>query len=349
LDGMIVRVDAEKAGLALMETGEVLEFDEKSFNNFSYSVYVGMKISGTAVNAVKGSLFGRLNNISYRKYQNIYKINYKRIHDILLERFKAGEIFPVKEVIKFLKQECIIPNKYSYQNSVLFLESMADILRIDYSRKTVHIIGRTADEYADAVEITEKYMGFEEFTLFQEIALRDSGFWNKRNILLMGVTSSGKTVLPILKYLVDRKKSGKRKKMLIAVPYRALAFQMHNKLNELLKNFNLDIALSTSEIVEHDMKITNGDVDIAIVIYEKIFMRVSTINNILERYDYITLDEFGIVQSKERGIKAEMILLAGNSAKRPKISIIGTPYFKWDSYIKKYNFYPIKAYSRPVP
>lgn len=219
---------------------------------------------------------------------------------------------------------------------------MADILRIDYSRKTVHIISRTADEYADALKIAEKYMGFEKFTIFQEIALRDSGFWNKRNILLMGATSSGKTILPILKYLVDRKKSGTRKKMLIAVPYRALAFQMHNKLNELLKSFGLDIALSTSEIVEHDMKITNGDVDIAIIIYEKIFMRVSTINNILERYDYITLDEFGIVQSKERGIKAEMILLAGNSAKRPKITIIGTPYFNWDSYIKNYSLYPIK-------
>ena len=345
-NGMIIQLRPEKTGLALMETGEVLEFNEKSFSKlFSGSVYVGMKISGTAKNAVKNSSFGQLHNID----RNIDRIITSKVRDVIYTRYSDGDTVPLKQIISFLKKKCIISYKYSYQDSVLFIENMTDIIKINYREKTVDIVSRISDNYAYALEIAEKNMGFEKFTVFQELALRDDNFWNQRNIFLMGATSSGKTVLPILKYLVDRKKSGTRKNMLIAVPYRALVYQMYNKLKELFKDFHLDIVLSTSEIVEHDMKITNGDVDIAIIIYEKIFMRVSTIDNVLERYDYITLDEFGIVQSEERGIKAEMVLLAGYSAKRPEITVMGTPYLKWDSYIEKYNLYPVRAYSRPVP
>lgn len=191
-----------------------------------------------------------------------------------------------------------------------------------------------------------KDKGYYSFTELQESVFKSSDFWNiKQDFFVISETSSGKTLIAEAAMLM--KKNNKRQRVLYLVPYRALASQ---KLEELTEFFGsaFKILLSTGEYRENDGVIINGEVDIAIMIYEKAFLFENIYKEFLGKYDLLILDEFGIVDSEERGIKADILFTWSKSIKDLRTIVLTTPNFDWSCYASKDRFSVVECKKRPT-
>lgn len=344
-EGTVLLFLPAKRMLIVTTDGESLECYRDSIN-----CTIGDKVKCDAVS------FPEYEKAEYGKAQNVEVIPLKiadekladRICNILSSSF-GNEPIPLSDCREALATSGIDPVSYGfYGNIALFLEQFPDKLHISYDNNTVRLadISQTFGKY----HLAEKYIkeqGYESMTLLQKRVFSDAEFWERNRFLIAGSTSSGKTVIPITKYLIKRESTKRHQKMLIAVPLRALASQMKQSMINRLEKYDLDIAISTSEYVDRDDDILNGNVDIAIVIYEKIFIFCSERENFFDRFDIVVLDELNIYRSKERGVKAEVITLKLLDY-QGELIMLGTPHCQWELHTKKYNLYPIKIFSRPV-
>ncbi len=270
------------------------------------------------------------------------------VPDILCTKFGFSTV-PINEAVDWLNSNGIFPEKWrDFINMHLYFERFSERIHVDTKNDSIDIIdfSHCNAKYNEACEILKR-QGYESPTLLQKRVFSDVGFWENKRLLIMGSTSSGKTAVPLTKYLMERNSSKENLKMLIAVPQRALANQQEQSLKKKLESFGLDIAVSTSELIKNDMRIKKGNVDIALVIYEKIYIFVAEEPNFLSRYDYVVFDELNIYQSEERGAKAEILNLklleSGNN-----VILLGTSHNDMGQYIDRYGFYPIRTYSRPT-
>ncbi len=205
-------------------------------------------------------------------------------------------------------------------------------------------------------ELGEK-RGFTSFTELQQSAFENPETYNfERNVFVMGQTSSGKTLIPQLIYnaaLEQAIAEGKEyPKMLFAVPYRALAAQKVEEMQEFFSAYDLKIIQSTGEFRQDDEAIQRGEVHIALVITEKVFKYEARDSGFLSKYDYLVIDEIGLINNPERGVRLDFILAWADSIKKatgkPRVIALGTPFFDWSAYIESYNFLEINAGKRPV-
>ena len=188
--------------------------------------------------------------------------------------------------------------------------------------------------------------GYDSFTKLQKKALTNCRYKGGAREFIIGTTSAGKTLVPLLCYQFYRKEMSYPPRMLYLIPYRALAVQ---KMKSLQKYFQgLRILLSTSEYNDSDEDIQNGYCDIAVIIYEKAFLFTSRYKNFFSQYNYIVFDEIGIVENIERGLKVDYLLKQACKIKENNIFILASPYYKWDAYIDKYEFVKKMELARPV-
>ena len=127
-------------------------------------------------------------------------------------------------------------------------------------------------DYQTCLAIMSK-IGYAKPTDLQELAFKSAHYGAGAREFIIGTTSSGKTLIPIVAYLNDLFDSKKAKKMIYVLPYRALANQKEEDIKSVLGKFDnhLNIAISTSEYCISDDDIFNGHCDIAIIIYEKAY------------------------------------------------------------------------------
>lgn len=199
--------------------------------------------------------------------------------------------------------------------------------------------------------------GFDRFTSLQEQAFRNEDAFNyEKDLFIMGETSSGKTLIPLLLYgaaLKEAEEQGKAyPKMLFVVPYRALAAQKTREMQEFFKDFDLKIAQSTGEFRQDDDAVQKAQLHIAVVITEKIYKYEARDPEFLSQYDFLVLDEIGLINNADRGIRLDFVLAWAENQKmqngRPRIVVLGTPFYDWSAYIKSYGFTAIRAEHRPV-
>lgn len=208
-------------------------------------------------------------------------------------------------------------------------------------------------EYEQIKKISKK-IGYKGFTELQEKAFQEPlNFDLRKWLFVIGATSSGKTLIPLLNYFYEYKRykqERKNYKMLFAVPYRALASQKKEEIDDFANKLQLTlkIVLSTGEFRNDDISILNGDVDVAVIIYEKIFLFTSMKNDFLKQYNLLVLDEIGLIQSHSRGIKADFILVQAAIHAPLRVIALGTPFYNWDNYIKAYCFFRIQENKRPI-
>ena len=112
--------------------------------------------------------------------------------------------------------------------------------------------------------------------IWKEMHFQKRSFDFEKWLFIIGATSSGKTLIPILLFFntyFERLENGEKCKMLFAVPYRALAIQKKEEIEEIVKNLNvnLNIVISAGELKADDGMIMNGLADIVILIYEKVY------------------------------------------------------------------------------
>lgn len=200
--------------------------------------------------------------------------------------------------------------------------------------------------YADARNVLQK-MGYDRFMPLQEEAFRNPAFYESdKDIFVSDDTSSGKTLIPLIHYVLERQKNPDYK-MLFLVPYRALASQKQKEIEILLRRVfpDLYIALSTGECREDDMAIREGRVDAAVIIYEKAHHFSCKKNDFLKHYGTIVYDEFALTEDDARGAICDLLLLRGKNA-GCRIFVLSTPYYSWGHYIHDAKFVPIQLRRR---
>lgn len=198
--------------------------------------------------------------------------------------------------------------------------------------------------------------GYTSFTKLQDKAFRQIDVYNDNNdLFICGETSSGKTLIPLLIYkhkLYSNKPNEQIPNMLFVVPYRALAAQKYYEFCEFFKEDNLIIVQSTGEFQQYDNLIQSGDVDIAIIITEKVYKYSARDDSFLSKYDYMVLDEVGLIDYPTRGIRLDFILAWAKQQRemkgKPRIIALGTPFYNWSAYIQSFNFHLIMDNNRPL-
>lgn len=199
--------------------------------------------------------------------------------------------------------------------------------------------------YEEAEEIVHEW-GYEGFTALQDRVFRDCGLGRNAREFIIGSTSSGKTLIPLVCYRADKRRQERKTRLLYLVPYRALAAQKGQEFAE--KFPEEQVILSTSEYCSEDINVMNGNCDLAIVIYEKVFLFLSNQKDFLKQYTHIVFDELGIVENPERGMKADYILYMACRYTENNVYVLTTPYFNWKHYILAYSFHRHQELSRPV-
>ena len=216
----------------------------------------------------------------------------------------------------------------------------------------------------DRIQTIAEELGYPELNELQKLVFESPETYpdetgNTRNLMIIGPTSSGKTLIPKLLYydavLEALEKGMPTPKMLFVVPYRALAAQ---KVSELRDDFNrayhekyvLQCEQSTSEYRQADDKIKNAgdDIDIAVVINEKAFVFASADQSFLQRYQFIVFDEIGLIKDENRGIKLDFLmtwirfLQNDPSLEAPRMLALGTPFYDWTGYAENFDFFRVE-------
>ena len=212
-------------------------------------------------------------------------------------------------------------------------------------------------DYGKMLAIAKK-LGYNGFTELQECAFSsEDAYDTERNLFVIGETSSGKTLIPLLLYAAALEEAKENDeplpRMLFLVPYRALAAQKVEEIRELFPDEELAVIQSTGEFRQDDEAIQNASVHIAVVISEKIFKYEARNPGFLSKYDFLVIDEIGLISNAERGIRLDFILAWAMNQKlqneKPRIIALGTPFFDWSMYIRSYDFAEIRTDKRPVP
>ena len=184
-----------------------------------------------------------------------------------------------------------------------------------------------------------KSLGYDQLLPLQEKAFRMHELYEPdKNIFITGSTSSGKTLIPLLHYILEREENSEYK-MLFLVPYRALAAQKKTEIEELLhRRFpELNIYISTGELRENDRDVIAGDVDVAVVIYEKAYHFACRMSDFLKHYNTIVYDEFALSEDEHRGVACDLMLLQGMSSPC-RLFVLATPHYSWGDYIHDGKF-----------
>lgn len=206
---------------------------------------------------------------------------------------------------------------------------------------------RYIENCEDAIRFCrERIPHFCKLTDLQKALFYDERFWNnKQNVFIEGCTSSGKT-LPALMAMRAKLGSGNTPRTLYIVPYRALAYQKYQELLTLWSGE--EIILSTGEYKQSDELLQSGGGDIVVTIYEKVFMFYHLNIDFLKSFDLIVLDEFGIVEKDERGIKADFVFRWSLESEK-RVMVLTTPNFEWGYYKELGDFLCVRQTERPVP
>ena len=150
-----------------------------------------------------------------------------------------------------------------------------------------------------------------KLTKLQQMAIDSPGFWKDwerdepQHLMIQGATSSGKTLLAelaILDTLVHDRKA------IILVPLKSM-------VNEKRKQFREDmppdcrVFAASSDYMEYDERLINGEYEVAVIVYEKFFAMLSQGNHkILDNCGLLVVDELAMLSKEQRGPKLEMAL-----------------------------------------
>lgn len=190
--------------------------------------------------------------------------------------------------------------------------------------------------------------GFSDFTILQDLAFDQNEFWNKsgKNVFVQGHTSSGKTLIGFSQ-IWNLCHDDATSKVLYLVPYKALAYQKYEEIKMFFPHLSDEVVLSTSEFKERDQDILTGMAQIVVTIYEKIFLFSNLDPFFFQKWNLVILDEFGIIDNIERGIKADFIFRRIQEQKCRMIIMV-TPFYDWSSYKEYGDFLEIFSLERPV-
>ena len=145
----------------------------------------------------------------------------------------------------------------------------------------------------------------DELTEIQARAVEAGVFDARTNLLVVGPTTSGKTLVG--EFAATSSAYKMRRHGLFLVPYRALADEHFANFRERYGEF-LSVVISTSDWTEFDDDIRSGNFGIAVMTYEKLIGLLVDHPQLLDRCSTLVVDEVQMLGDRARGGSLEMLL-----------------------------------------
>ncbi len=159
-------------------------------------------------------------------------------------------------------------------------------------------------ENAFNLDDTLRRLGYPELNPMQAKAIAD-GFLESRKALVCAPTASGKTLLATLAIIKNYAQT--RKKTFYVVPLKALAQEKFNEFSELMQQFEMKVALSTSDFDSSADALSNADVIIATI--EKLDSLLRHEVGWLEKVNLAIIDEAHLLNDESRGATLEIVMV----------------------------------------
>lgn len=156
-----------------------------------------------------------------------------------------------------------------------------------------------------------------QFTSLQKKAFNDQNFWGEwnaatnqyqgKNLIIQGATSAGKTLVSEM-LLVDTLAHGRT--AIVLVPLKSMVRERFRRFHSDFLAGHFDrVYASSSDYMDHDEALLNGEYDLAIMIYEKFFAMLCQPDcKLLDRCQLIVVDELSMLQVEQRGPKLEIAI-----------------------------------------
>ena len=128
------------------------------------------------------------------------------------------------------------------------------------------------------------------------------------NLIIQGATSAGKTLVSEISVVDVLENSGKA---IILVPLKAMVRERVEQLSEDILSVSRKTRIygSSSDYLDHDEHIINGEYEVAVIVYEKYFAFLSQGGaKMLNNCKLVVVDELSMLSKEDRGPKLEMAL-----------------------------------------
>jgi ATP-dependent DNA helicase len=144
-----------------------------------------------------------------------------------------------------------------------------------------------------------------ELTEIQEKAVEAGVFDGSTNLLVVGPTSSGKTLVGEMAAATSSYRT--RRHGLFLVPYRALADEHYANFRARYGEL-LNVVISTSDWTEFDDDVRSGNFGLAVLTYEKLMGLLVDHPQLLDRCSVLVVDEVQMLGDPSRGADLEKLL-----------------------------------------
>lgn len=147
--------------------------------------------------------------------------------------------------------------------------------------------------------------GFRELTDVQEKALLHPSILQRKNLLVLAPTTSGKTFVgEVLAVLTG----SQLKRVLYLVPYKAMADEKYYEFTQAYLPLGISVVISSGDHSEFDADIRSGSFSIAIIVTEKLSQLLVQTPGIVADCGLLIVDEIQLIRDKSRGPILEMLL-----------------------------------------
>lgn len=192
-----------------------------------------------------------------------------------------------------------------------------------------------------------KNRGFRELTDIQERALFHPNILQRKNLLVVAPTTSGKTFVgEVLAVLA----ASQLKRVLYLVPYKAMADEKYYEFREVYSPLRISVVISSGDHSEFDTDLRTGGFSIAIVISEKLSQLAVQSPGIIADCGLLVIDEIQMIRDRMRGPILEMLLTRIRQfPQQPQIVGLSATVRELNGLDKWLNADTIFSSSRPVP
>ena len=161
--------------------------------------------------------------------------------------------------------------------------------------------------------------GIKKLLPIQQKAIERYALFEGKNLIVSAPTSSGKTFIGELAAIYRALHQGRA---VYLVPTKALAEEKYRSFSEFYKEYSIKVVISSRDHKDHDFDLSQGDFQIAVVVYEKFVQLLVNDPSFLSQVKLVIVDELQLLADTERGPDIEL-LLTRLKLEENRVQIIG--------------------------
>ena len=172
------------------------------------------------------------------------------------------------------------------------------------------------------------------------------GLDGNQNLLVIAPTSSGKTFIGEMAAITQ---AIHKKKTIYLVPLKTLAEEKYRNFKRLYSDCGIDITISSRDRKEEDKKISRGQFQVAIMVYEKFNYFLLKYPSFLSGVSLVVIDELQLINNPERGpLLEEMLVNLQNQEQKIKIISLSAFLENQEAFLNWLPSRVLTSYRRPV-